>query len=210
MYLYIDTTDHIIVGLLSDEFQWLEYHEEKSIKRSSNELHHTIYKILEKHELKFSKLRGFLFAAGPGSYTGMRLSEGIAQICEWQGIRVNSFYHVDVPHLLKSEEGVWFSKAFKGEYFFYEWKRASENKSRLLNEEDFIQELKKFDGANIYTNFEDKKLLQNLDIDIGITSTAHDIRKFPRKFFQEVVDGNLRFPPLYYRSEESEFKIPAK
>ena len=76
-WLYTDTTNHVVLGILSEKFEWIEYIEIFN-QKSTADLHFLINEILQKHKLNFAKLDGYLFAAGPGSYTGMRVSEIIA------------------------------------------------------------------------------------------------------------------------------------
>ena len=116
MHLYIDTTDKITLGLLSDQWEWVEYFNDPKIVISTK-LHSFIYKFLEKHQLAMTDISSFIYCAGPGSYTGMRVAEGIADLVRWEDIPIRNFYHYDIPRLLGVESGAWFSNAFKGEKF---------------------------------------------------------------------------------------------
>ena len=83
MYLFVDTTDKITFGLLDDQFQWKEYFYDPKMVISTK-IHLLIHEVLKKYELTFSDLNSIIYCAGPGSYTGMRVSEGISQILQWQ------------------------------------------------------------------------------------------------------------------------------
>ena len=86
MYLFIDTTKDVTVGLVDNNFEWLEYEYFKDAKGSAL-IHKCIYEQLEKQNKTIDDLVGVLQVAGPGSYTGMRVSEGVSQIFDWQKLK---------------------------------------------------------------------------------------------------------------------------
>src|SRR5690606_16531480 len=108
--LYFDTTNQIQLGLLNEEMNWVafEVHPER---KASQAIHGLIDELLKKNHKKFNDLKNIFKLSGPGSYTGMRVGEGIAQVLEWQGHEVLGFYHYDIARTLYSQ-GLWFAKAF--------------------------------------------------------------------------------------------------
>ena len=80
--LFIDTSYTPVVGLLDESLSWLDYVKGHS-PRSGQQLHAMIYEILSKNGMEFSEVKKLFMMAGPGSYTGMRVVEGFAQIVEY-------------------------------------------------------------------------------------------------------------------------------
>jgi tRNA threonylcarbamoyladenosine biosynthesis protein TsaB len=200
-YLYLDTTEKLIIGFLDSEFGWKSYVDMEKNKTSAH-IHGLIHETLKENNCSEKELTGFISTNGPGSYTGVRLAEGIAQVFEWQKIPCFSFYHFNVPGLLDSNnKGVFFSKAFKGETFLSVWSGDSEQKE-LISNNDFekrIQELKS-EGKEIYTHFKGEE--ENSYVS---TFTSDLIKDNSSIIFPKVIDQKLRLPPFYYRTLDKEF-----
>jgi len=203
-WLYTDTTDHVVLGILSEQFEWLEYLEIFN-QKSTADLHFLINEILQKHKLNFETLNGYVFAAGPGSYTGMRVSEGIAQVLEWQNIKVYSFYHYEIPQIIGDTAGIWFSEAFKGEYFLF---NCVSNETELVSKDNFIARINDA-KINAYTHFKNDHSYSLIKSPAKIKLTGERVKDNSQKIFSHIVSKKKRVEPLYYRSEEKEF-IPAK
>ena len=191
MNLYIDTTFNITVGLLDENYLWVELVNMDSNK-SSTILHSCIYSLLKKHNKKITDVCSVFYAAGPGSYTGMRVSDGIAKILKENGIKVYSFYHFEIPRALGLDDGLFISKAFKGEYFVFDIKQDS----KLLIKESKIEEL--VNGYQLYTN---DSTLSFANIQI----TKDLLEKKSQDFFRKVADLNQNKELYYYRELEDEF-----
>ncbi|PIK14576.1 hypothetical protein [Halobacteriovorax sp. JY17] len=202
-YLFIDTSDHLVLGLLDEEYNWLEFIETDD-KKSSASIHSHIYNLLELRGLKVKEIKGLFQVAGPGSYTGMRISEGIAQVLEWQNIPIYSFYHFAVPYILGVNNGAWVSKAFKNEVFLYEW-RGSVVKKSLHAESELVslQNSLRHELGEFWThfdgNFEGVKL-----------SSAKLMKDNLKELLTHVADSQMREKPFYYRSLENEFRVSNK
>jgi tRNA threonylcarbamoyladenosine biosynthesis protein TsaB len=193
MYLFIDTTKAITVGLLNEDYEWLSYNYLKDAKGSAL-IHKIIFDQIQSQGSVISDIKGLIQVAGPGSYTGMRVSEGIAQIFDWQNFETFSFYHYEVPFFLGVNEGVWFSNAFKGEYFVCSWSEQK-NKTQLIKKEDI-------DLASqnvLYTGFEVE------DLNVSYQLTSHMIQKNAKALFKNVVENNLKKPLYYYRTLDEEY-----
>ena len=87
MKLFLDTTFGITVGLLDDQNEWLDYSFVDGQKGSAV-IHKIILDLLEKNNLSIKNVKALFQIAGPGSYTGMRVSDGISQIFDWQKFRL--------------------------------------------------------------------------------------------------------------------------
>lgn len=200
-WLYTDTTDHLVYGLLDKNFEWMDYFDISS-RKSSSELHFSISEMCSKNNVDPANLSGHLFAAGPGSYTGMRVSEGMAQVFEWQDISIYSFYHFEVPGMLDKHEGIWFSEAFKGEFFVYDINKKS---SKLYLEKDFVDLVSSFKGP-LYTHFQADRALEILPDDTNPGFTGLLVKEDPKAVLSKVAGEEKRQKPLYYRAEDKEFK----
>lgn len=191
MYLYVDSSKGLCTGLLDADFKWLHFSSEAHVKSSAT-LHWDIYNILGLEVT--GELQGVFVISGPGSYTGMRVSEGLAQIFEWAKFPVWSFYHFQVPWIIGVEKGLWICDAYKGELFKYSWKGES-SEIELIKKED----LEHVDKNGRYSYFG----LADFAVD-GLTEEL--IQENPEKIFNWVQRSNLRCSPYYFRTLEREFQ----
>lgn len=197
MYLFLDSSLYIQVGLLNEDLSWVT-HEFVQNKKGSQVLHSVIYTLLSDAGKKIDDLKGIFLANGPGSYTGIRVAEGISQVLEMEGLPVFSFYHFEVPKFCDQKDYEFVSEAFKGEIFCYCFKNGNES-SRLLKEEEFIH------------SYDTEKEIYHLDGEILEYSVnrLYDLYK-PRSvdIFSKVLERGKHLPPYYYRAEEKEFNLP--
>lgn len=193
--LYVDSTSGLVIGLLDSDFKWIEYLDSNE-KKPSEVIHHEIYNLVQKHNLDLKSMN-FFFSAGPGSYTGMRLGEGIAQILAWDSKTVFSFHHFDVPKMVGVEKGYWVTNAFKGQVFVYNWNTKTNLSEReLVNSADF----KIIEPELGYTLSSEVKDFSHLK------TTKELIKNSSSKIFKKVFDEKLREPPYYFRTLDEEFK----
>ena len=202
-YLFLDTTDHLIVGVLDELFSWQSFRDIAD-KKSSTKVHSIIDEELKKHNTEIAELNGVFLVSGPGSYTGMRVSEGIAQFLKWQNIEIFSFYHFEVPSLLGEKGGSWFSNAFKKEFFCYRWSEDTSEK-KLLSSQDLLSFISDNEEESFYVNFLSDEYL-NIFSSHQVTSTGDEIRNKAKELFPKVKDRGLHLGPYYYRAESEEFK----
>jgi tRNA threonylcarbamoyladenosine biosynthesis protein TsaB len=139
-FLYLDTTFGLSIGLLDENYSWLDY-EDSNESKPSEVIHHKVFLILQKHKLKIVDVQ-LISVAGPGSYTGMRLSEGFSEVFKWNQGKVFSFYHFEVPEICGVEAGVWATKAFKNQTFCYHW-------NGVVNSRELIPEISDPEAFNI-------------------------------------------------------------
>jgi tRNA threonylcarbamoyladenosine biosynthesis protein TsaB len=198
--LYIDSSEHLVLGLLDENLNWIDFLDTKE-RKGSGILHGLLHELLENQNLSFKDLKQVFFTAGPGSYTGMRLGEGMCQVLEMENVKINSFYHFEVPFLLGDQKGVWISKAFKREIFVFQWD-GSDSQTGLIPEEEMLQSIEtwKKSGLNIYTHFSEI-------LDQDLTSTSDMIHTQSDKLFCKVAGLDERKTPYYYRTDEKEFRV---
>ena len=175
--LFLDTTSGLILGLLDESFHWLDYEVNKD-NRPSEIIHSKIFYLLNKFYLDFQNIR-LIYIAGPGSYTGMRLSEGLADIVKWNNIETYSFYHFEVPQYIGVKSGQWITNAFKKEIFSYKWNENESSKELLIS----------CDNKQVYT----------------LEKTQEIIHKNPMEIFSKIVHLKENRETYYFRTLEEEF-----
>ncbi|MCT4643326.1 MAG: hypothetical protein N4A33_13625 [Bacteriovoracaceae bacterium] len=187
--LFLDTTKGVTLGLLDKDFKWLFYEFFENAKGSSF-LHFKINSILETNSLDLADIKNVFYVSGPGSYTGMRLSEGLKQVLEWSGKKCYSFYHFDIPKIVGIKSGTWACDAFKNEAFVYTWDEKTEKKTL-----DLLSDL---NLSDVYTSFESEKLKAN-------TFTSKMIFNESQKVFKYIKEHKLKKELYYFRTLEQEF-----
>jgi tRNA threonylcarbamoyladenosine biosynthesis protein TsaB len=175
--LFLDTTSGLTIGLLDSQYLWLAY-EMTDEKRPSEVIHEKIFTMLSLFNLQIEQVQVFTIA-GPGSYTGMRLSEGFAQILNWHGLKIYSFYHFDVPLLTGILAGQWITNAFKNQIFSFQWNGENNSTELLSNCEDLAA--------------------------ITMEQTKELIHLCPHEIFSKVVLLNHKKETYYFRTLEEEF-----
>ncbi|MDD4973364.1 MAG: hypothetical protein PHY93_03390 [Bacteriovorax sp.] len=190
--LFVDSTSGLVIGLLDSNYSWVEYMSLDE-KKPSEIIHFEIFNLLKKYSLNLADMQCFV-SNGPGSYTGMRLSEGLAQVFELVHMPVYSFYHFDVPRLSGVPRGFWATNAFKGQVFVYNW-NGDEVEKHLLNKDAFFIEEEKL-GFTLDTS---DPIFSNL------VSTKSLIKNKAPEIFSKVEALKLRKAPYYFRSLDEEF-----
>lgn len=191
MKLFIDTTSGITVGLLDSANDWIEYRHEKD-KKSSAVIHKLLNELCENNGLDIKEIKQLFQVSGPGSYTGMRVSEGITNIFEWQNFKVNSFYHFEVPKILGIKKGIWIADAFKGETFLFKWDESGESKELIKKDEvDVSSDIPLF----VLSDPEREADVQTKDL----------IYNNSKMLFDEIEKRDLKRELYYYRTIEMEF-----
>lgn len=193
--LYVDSTSGLVIGLLDSEFKWVEYHDTNE-KKPSEVIHVEIYNLIKKYNLDLKEMN-FFFSAGPGSYTGMRLGEGIAQVLAWENRNVFSFLHFKVPEITGVEKGFWVTNAFKGQVFSYTWNlKDHTSEKELINSADF-KVINPELGFTLSAESKDFSHLKN---------TKDLIKNSSEVIFAHVYKEKMREPPYYFRTLDEEFK----
>jgi tRNA threonylcarbamoyladenosine biosynthesis protein TsaB len=203
--LYLDSSFGIGFGLLDADCKLINYSFINE-KKQSAVIHRYIYDILKENGFTTKDITNIVITAGPGSYTGMRLSSGISQIFEWQNIKVNSFYHFEVPALLGENLYVWTTKAFKSESFCYIFDNGQSQKLRVKENdtEKFLEDYVK-KGYKIYT-FAAENIYSNIDMRNSKSQLENNLASI----CEQVISNNKNEELYYFRSIEEEFKPSVK
>ena len=201
--LYLDTTGNLWAGILAEDAQtWLAW-KTVAAQKTSAVIYPLLHQLLAEQNLKLTEIQHFYYAAGPGSYTGMRLAEGLAQIVRWK-IDVRSFYHFEVPAMLGIKRGWWVCSAFKQEYFGYYW--DGEQTKTDLYKTDALNEVLNTAAAKaqpIYTHF--ASLLPQLGSwQQSLQETSSLIYQHPQ--FLNTIRADHGRGPYYFRGLDQEFR----
>lgn len=195
-YLFLDTSVNLTIGILDEKFQWIDLVEIET-KKTSEVIHSTIYKILSKNRLTVNSDFAIISIVGPGSYTGMRIVEGVNQIFELEGKKIYSFHTFCIPEFMKIEWTHICFMAFKNEVFLYDKNKINQ----LVPVEIFNHN---------YTLGENNKLITYGDSFKDQASAVFDIRptflKDPSGVLKEILKADMRHEPFYFRPVEVEFK----
>jgi tRNA threonylcarbamoyladenosine biosynthesis protein TsaB len=197
--LYVDTTYDTTLGLLSEKLEWLEVLTLNE-KRASNILQSQTYKILEEHQLQIDDLTRIVICAGPGFYTGLRLSEGFSDIFKLFNVNSCSFYSYDLPKILGVPKGCWITKAYRGEYFCHSWGESVE-KSELFS----FKELPAFDEAYFHSETAVDDLIKQKCQ--KLISTNDLLKSNSQVIFEHILKLNQTHESYYFRAPEDEFRM---
>lgn len=199
-YLFIDSTYDLILGILDDEFKWLSF-EHTSGQKASVIIQAHSQKLLDKHKLDVKSLRGVITVNGPGFYTGLRLAEGLSDVFQFFGVKQFSFYTYDIPFWCGIQEGTWFTKAYRGEYFLYYWKDSTSSQKLVA-----VKDLHTVLTEELYYIHSELSLDQTSSAIIKKTEMTIDLlQKYPEKIFPNVL-SSPRKDAFYFRAPEDEFK----
>lgn len=196
--LYLDTSERLAWGILDERLEWILY-DEYPVRQAASTIHQIIANGLREKNISIEMVKEIFVLGGPGSYTGIRIAEGIAQVFEWQGVKTYSFYANEIPFLCGVKSGYWIGEAFKGDIFEHHWQER-EWRQRLIRKADY--ELPK-ECAEIYSHYS-----QEMGEQIKLSASL--IQNECKQIFTKVRDQNLRREPFYYRTVDEEFKVGGK
>ena len=200
--LFIDTSHLLTIGIFDEKFNWLCYVQEDEMK-SSGIIHYKINSLLDKNKKSTKDISRIIIANGPGSYTGVRVGEGIGQVFDWQGVETLSFHHYQIPSLIGIESGNFICPAFKGEYFHYKW-NSTNSESILISYEDVI-EICEVENE-IYSN----QIFLEDQFNSSIKNTMLLIKNNISELFPKIISLKLRDEPFYFRKLNEEFSKAKK
>lgn len=201
--LFLDTTYEVSIGLLDDTLNWKAWQRFEG-QKASRTLQKETYNILEKAGVSPQEIGQIITVAGPGFYTGLRLSEGFADVFSFFNIPHFSFYTYDIPKMLGHAEGSWFTKAYRGEYFFYDWKGDHQSIS-LVTTKELEESIKQRNLIFIHSaKALDEKSLGLLPNSI---STIELLEQTPQNIINQVLSQKMKVDSYYFRAPEDEFRV---
>lgn len=200
-YLYVDSTYDLSLGVLDDDLNWLAFESHSGVKASAIIQDRTAH-LLHQLDLKIPNLAGVISVSGPGFYTGLRLSEGFADVLGFFGVRLYSFYSYEVPLWSGFQQGTWFTKAYRGEYFIHRWEGSTWS-NELVSASDLAGALT---GTQFFIHSNASLDSISTPLILNPVATSVLIREAPRSVFAEVLKGQTR-EPFYFRAPEDEFRV---
>jgi tRNA threonylcarbamoyladenosine biosynthesis protein TsaB len=201
--LFLDTTYDVSIGLLNERLEWLSW-ERFEGQKASRTLQKEAHSILTKHQVNPRELSAVVTVAGPGFYTGLRLAEGLADVFSFFGIPHYSFYSYELPRWLGVEKGSWFTKAYRGEYFFFDWNESQESLA-LVTTKELEQALQSRDM--IYVHSERALDEKSLSLLPKFISTNTLLEQNSAEVFQRVLKEKTKSESYYFRAPEDEFRV---
>lgn len=206
--LFFDTSYGMTTGIFNENYEWIDFQSDLN-PRSSNQIQKKINEMLVKNKISIESLEGFVHCSGPGSYTGLRVSNGMAEFIKMEVKRpVYSFYHHEMAKWI-SPKCIFISKAFKGEYFLYDGYQGE--KAHFIREAELVEILeKKGKDQEIYTSY--RQGLDQFIIDHFKDQIIETYSLFQRdkKILKSIIKEKMVRPLFYYRSIDQEFKRPGK
>ncbi|MGE3608967.1 MAG: hypothetical protein AB7I27_05225 [Bacteriovoracaceae bacterium] len=203
--LFIDSTYDITIGLLNETSGWLDFKRFFGQKASAI-IQKETYQLLLENNIQIKDLKGVVTVAGPGFYTGLRLSEGFADVFGFMNIPHYSFYSYDVPFWCGVSQGIWVTKAYRGEYFIYEWNH-SEGEQKLLSAKEIHSYLEQTKNHYIHSETSLDELLKALS---SSPSTLDLLKLNPLVIYKEVLKNKIKKETFYFRAPEDEFRVSGK
>lgn len=202
-YLFLDSSYDITLGLLSSGLEWLEF-EKFEGQKASRVLQLESYNFLSKHNVDPKDLEGIISIAGPGFYTGLRVSEGFGDLFQFFNIPAYRFYSFEIPSFCGVREGQWFTKAYRGEYFLAEWSHGVLKQSNIpvADLELTLKDIKK-----LYIHSESSLDESSLKWIKESVSTQDLLKVQPHMIFSQVIAAKLNRDSFYFRAPEDEFKM---
>lgn len=203
--LFIDSTYDITIGILNDHLEWIDFQRFYGQKASAI-IQRETYHLLLKNNLKSAQVNSIITVAGPGFYTGLRLSEGFADVFQFMNIPHYSFYSYEVPKWCGHKEGTWITKAYRGEYFAYEWNEHSSQKD-LMSAKEVSDYLSKKNNFFIHS----ETSLDNALLELQASPSSLALLKDNASLvFDKVLQNKKREETFYFRAPEDEFRVSGK
>lgn len=203
--LFIDSTYDITLGILDDGLGWIQF-EKFANQKASAIIQKETFNLLEKSALNIESISTVITVAGPGFYTGLRLSEGFADVFIFNGKKHFSFLSHSIPFLTGIEKGVWMTKAYRGEYFFHLWE-SEKSKNELVSAKNLEAYLKDVDMSDFYIH-SDSAIDELSRQYISHPQTTYDLLKDQsQKIFSSILNTKSKVDSFYFRAPEDEFKV---
>lgn len=201
-YLFLDSSYDITLGLLNSGLEWLEF-EKFEGQKASKVLQLQSHNFFSKHGVDPKSLEGIISIAGPGFYTGLRVSEGFGDLFQFFNVPLYRFYSFEIPAFCGEKEGFWFTKAYRGEYFLAEWSHG------VLKQRNIpVTELERtlVNIPKLYIHAESSLDEGSLKLIKRSVSTQDLLKASPKEIFSQVIAAKLDRDSFYFRAPEDEFK----
>lgn len=198
-YLFVDSTYDLTLGLLKDDFSWAKFVQFPNLKASEILQLETLH-LCQEAGIEVNDLEGVIHIAGPGFYTGLRLSEGFVDVLKFSGIKSYAVYTYELLPYLGVNSGYWITKAYRGEYFIHQVEKQENLLIASKELKDFV-----VDKSPFYIHSD--KAIDDLGREclVNATATTKLLEQNP-KALKVVIENNLKRESYYFRAPEDEFR----
>jgi tRNA threonylcarbamoyladenosine biosynthesis protein TsaB len=202
--LYLDTTYDISWGIFNNDHSCLHY-ESIENKKASLFLHSRIESALTQFNLKLdSSFDQYVHVAGPGFYTGMRVSQVFSGLMRFTKMNVNGFYSYELPYFLGCNDYQWITKAYRGEIFIYS-KTLNNEKKELITLDEFKNRDFTQNKIFIHSEFAIDQVMKDKLLDR--IETKNFFMKNSTTFLSQILERKKSPSIFYFRPAEEEFKV---
>ena len=203
--LFIDSTYDVTLGILDDDLSWNKF-EYFSGQKASSVIQKEAHRLLNSSALKISDISSIISVAGPGFYTGLRLSEGFSDVLLFFGIKHYSFLSYNIPFLAGIKSGTWMTKAYRGEYFFHFWDEHT-SRNELVAAKELEAFLQNVDKSNFYIHSDSAIDDFSRGLIPASYSTYDLLKEKSQIIFPIILHTQSKVDSYYFRAPEDEFKV---
>lgn len=203
--LFIDSTYDVTLGILDESQGWIQF-EKFTNQKASAIIQTETHNLLVKAGLKIADIDSVITVAGPGFYTGLRLSEGFADVFIFNGKKHFSFMTYDIPKMIGVRSGVWMTKAYRGEYFFHLWDESS-SRNELVSAKELEEFMKDVDKSQIYIHSDSAIDELSRGLILNPKMTVDLLKTHAPEIFSHIIKSALKVDSYYFRAPEDEFKV---
>jgi tRNA threonylcarbamoyladenosine biosynthesis protein TsaB len=203
--LFIDSTYDVTLGILDASQGWIQF-EKFANQKASAIIQTETHNLLQAAKLNVADLDSVITVAGPGFYTGLRLSEGFADVFLFSGKKHYSFMTYDIPKWIGVKSGVWMTKAYRGEYFFHIW-NGETARNELVSVKELEGFLKNVDKSHFYIHSDSAIDDFSRALIPAAISTVDLLKTHSQKIFSHIIKANSKVDSYYFRAPEDEFKV---
>lgn len=198
-HLFIDSTYDLTLGLLNEDFSWAKFTHFPN-QKASEIIQLEVLKMCQELGIEVSELTSAIHIAGPGFYTGLRLSEGFVDVLKFSGIKSFSCYSYDLLPLMGLDQGFWVTKAYRGEYFIHQL----DNKENHLISSKEVQSF--LSGKSPIYFHSDKAIDQLVHEVVSAPVATLDLLEKNPQVLKLVLEQQYQRESYYFRAPEDEFR----
>jgi len=173
-------------------------------KKLSKNFHFEVFQKLSLMNISFQKdIDSILYCAGPGFYTGLRVSQVFSDL---SGVKnLYNYFSYEVPFILGEQKYIWMTKAYRGEYFIYKFEK-SQGVKILVSEKDDVTNL--VEGFKVfapdYFILNQDNFLNKINAEIFSIQYSFDLLMEILNYSKK---EKSRHNLYYFRLPEEEFKV---
>jgi|GEM_PF-5234675 len=210
--LFLDTTSsNCLIGLLNNEYRW------QSLVRSSGHIskqfHFLLQSLLSKFSLEIKDFSEIYAIVGPGSYTGIRLTETFLNVASLEHKNIFTFHSYRLPFLapaIVKKNPFYFCYAFKSQYFVCWQKSPNLLEQEFLSLEElkarFLSQSQNEERQFFYEKLPENQILNSLK-NFQVFSVEKFLLENSSLLFPLIKHHQLKDESFYFRPAEQEFSL---